>query len=659
MARKVWVIGLMLVLGLVGFNVHEVAAYAGGGMDIYPLNVAAEGTPFAVHVYISGLTAGNYWVKGYFMPASGSNYWGKEWSFSNNIWFTADAASWNDTLPKFTADGSGVIQGYIYLKNDPTDSGYGGPRSYRLRIVIRREGTTNNDNPASPPYVTIMNMTSGTGNGGWFHNDTATGYAGSSLVRVLDGSNLAGFVLTEPNGVDDDNNGTVDDENYGPSGNTGDFRVAVPSGMNLNVTIDGTAFANNESVTAGQDKGIPSSAPTITVSAPTIAFDDVIRRLDITNVTATCSIHGALTNVNPAPSGPSIHSYTVFVSGGAATSITGPLTYSGGTWSATGVDVSSLGPGEYNVRATFTDLDATGTSPASSNFRILHTIAQAKALGNGSMVTVRGIVTAPKGIFSNSEMYIQDATAGIRIYRNGGIPVSGLLGDLVEITGTMATYQNEREIDATSGTITTISSGNPVPAPTILSTAASMLEANEGLLVQVSSATVTASGTGQFDMDDGSGPAHVYIDYSTGINLASYPGFGVGAVVRVIGVAGQYYSTHELKPRFVTDIVVLVPAPVPSPSKAATIMKNMSYAATNNIGKAAQLMSEAEVLLQQAQEKGLDTSVCELMISEAEEYLSMAREVLAGNSIAANNFALKAIALFEEAIECLKALLGL
>ncbi|MFQ5892641.1 MAG: hypothetical protein ACE5HW_07595, partial [Candidatus Methanofastidiosia archaeon] len=71
------------------------------------------------------------------------------------------------------------------------------------------------------------------------------------------------------------------------------------------------------------------------------------------------------------------------------------------------------------------------------------------------------------------------------------------------------------------------------------------------------------------------------------------------------------------------------------------------------------IQSQADDLLKQAKDKGLDTTDCVVLIDDAKEYLSMAeRFFLTGNYIATKNYALKALQKFKDAVQCLEELLG-
>jgi hypothetical protein len=79
--------------------------------------------------------------------------------------------------------------------------------------------------------------------------------------------------------------------------------------------------------------------------------------------------------------------------------------------------------------------------------------------------------------------------------------------------------------------------------------------------------------------------------------------------------------------------------------------------AHTNISKAKDLLTEANDLLSQAKEKGIDASECEELLTEASGLLDEAEASLT-NPIYANNLALASIAKLKSSIECLKALQG-
>lgn len=86
------------------------------------------------------------------------------------------------------------------------------------------------------------------------------------------------------------------------------------------------------------------------------------------------------------------------------------------------------------------------------------------------VVTVQGVVTTNQPTGTNNRLYIQDATGGINVFgtpQNCAIAV----GDLIDVTGTIIHFNGLAEV-ASTGTlplvIAVISSGNPLPAPLLL-----------------------------------------------------------------------------------------------------------------------------------------------------------------------------------------------
>ena len=91
------------------------------------------------------------------------------------------------------------------------------------------------------------------------------------------------------------------------------------------------------------------------------------------------------------------------------------------------------------------------------------TIAEARELAVGTDATVRGIVTTPNYQSSNTEYGLQDATAGIIIFRYGEVLTMNV-GDSIEVTGELDEYNGKFEIvPSGAGDITVISQNNSLP----------------------------------------------------------------------------------------------------------------------------------------------------------------------------------------------------
>ena len=125
---------------------------------------------------------------------------------------------------------------------------------------------------------------------------------------------------------------------------------------------------------------------------------------------------------------------------------------------------------------------------------------------DGQEVTLSAIVTGVYG----SNTSIQDGEgpwSGMFVYVGGGLlddTTQVAVGDSVLVAGTVGSYSGGTQLTSASATI--LNSGNPLPAPAVLSTADANLEEYEGVLCQVTGAiTGELNNFGEFTIDDGSG----------------------------------------------------------------------------------------------------------------------------------------------------------
>ena len=190
--------------------------------------------------------------------------------------------------------------------------------------------------------------------------------------------------------------------------------------------------------------------------------------------------------------------------------------------------------------------------------------------GIGTPVSVSGIVTSGVGTFTTeyTDVYVQDATAGIMIYQYGAPPYEFAIGDSVTINGTIAQYRGMTEVDMTGYTVH--STGHAVPPAQVRVCddvehvfQGDYSEPDEGRLVRLNNVTWTGSWptfSGGVTLHDESGSCTMYIDGTTGIQDMTPP----SGAFDVIGVIKQYddftppYTTnYELLPRSDDDFIVL------------------------------------------------------------------------------------------------------
>jgi len=316
-----------------------------GGADDHPLYIPDDHTPVAIHFSATGLTPGaQYYVKVRLNTTAGTgstNMRGWTWNAGSKEW-VQERDDWTK-FPVVTADGSGAIgssAGWTSFKfGDDTKSG-----TYYILVSLTPVPYVGGQtlNGTAMPAVTVVDMAGG---GFWAHNGVATGVAAAKRAEFdLDGTaTVAALQKTEANNCDDDSNGVVDDEDYGPAGPTGDFRMGAPT-----ATVVDTYLSSHTLWAPGQDKSsatadvdiafgatdeIPPSAPSGLAATPadgsallswTAATDNVgVTSYGVYRWTAPQPIGGA-TNYT------SLHQKVATVSSRAAytdTGLTNGLTY--------------------------------------------------------------------------------------------------------------------------------------------------------------------------------------------------------------------------------------------------------------------------------------------------------------------------------------------
>ncbi|HEX6559499.1 MAG TPA: hypothetical protein VF021_08550 [Longimicrobiales bacterium] len=196
------------------------------------------------------------------------------------------------------------------------------------------------------------------------------------------------------------------------------------------------------------------------------------------------------------------------------------------------------------------------TSDLSVTFQAV-TVAQARALQVGRVVTIDGVALNSWFTFGDSTVHVADSTGTIRAFRVA--PVNLLAGDRVRLLGTIATRDGQPVLANVSASV--LGQGVlPLPQPVSTAKAATADSARlDAALVKISSAVITdtASVAGDFILrvNDSSGVLDVVLDGNAGFALAP---FVKGAVLDVTGllVTSQGGRDWRLKPRQQSDVVV-------------------------------------------------------------------------------------------------------
>jgi uncharacterized protein YdeI (BOF family) len=185
-------------------------------------------------------------------------------------------------------------------------------------------------------------------------------------------------------------------------------------------------------------------------------------------------------------------------------------------------------------------------------------IAEARTLPLGTVVTVDGSVTVASSAFSSSTgdqgFAIQDHTGGIYV------SVADNLGfappQQVRVTGQLA--DSSGLLVLTNVTDTKAHGSGPKVQPLPVATGA-VGEATEGKLVRITG-TITQPVFNDLPfgfiifINDGSGEVHSFVSASTGIDVS---GLSPGQTIEVTGFSGQFADHYEVDPRTQADIKVL------------------------------------------------------------------------------------------------------
>ena len=188
------------------------------------------------------------------------------------------------------------------------------------------------------------------------------------------------------------------------------------------------------------------------------------------------------------------------------------------------------------------------------------TIAEARALPLGTIVTIDGVVTVPSGAFSSSTFdqgfAIQDRTGGIYVSVPDNLGFA--LRQQVRVTGRLADTVLPGLLVLVDVTDVKTHGSGPKVQPLAVATG-DVGEATEGKLVTITG-TITQPIVNDLPfgfivfINDGSGEVHSFVCASTGIDVS---GLSPGQTIEVTGFSGEFAGAFEVDPRTQADIRVL------------------------------------------------------------------------------------------------------
>ncbi len=344
--------------------------FTGGPDQDPPIYVLNDHTAYAVHFTATGLEPGaTYYIKARFTVGtspSGTSNQGFTWNPTTSSWVQEREPVWG-AFPTATADASGMITanaGWVWVKfGDERKSG-----PYYIMISLNQSsgtqtGTTFNSDAPTP--VTVLDAKS---QGAWFHNGIATGIKAATRAEVTavdTTTTVYALSKTETNTVDDDANGFVDDEDYGPAGKTGDWRLGVPAEMTADV------FLNRQK--KFDDTSTPAADTEISLGAA-----DMSAPTSPTSLGATPGTRKITLEWNAATDDNTVASYRIYRwAETSATTFSTPLHELIGTTAGTTFEDASptLGATEwsYDVRAVDTSENVSARSDTATGTALLPT----------------------------------------------------------------------------------------------------------------------------------------------------------------------------------------------------------------------------------------------------------------------------------------------
>ncbi len=213
------------------------------------------------------------------------------------------------------------------------------------------------------------------------------------------------------------------------------------------------------------------------------------------------------------------------------------------------------------------------------------TIAEARVLPAGTVVTVKGIVL--NGSELGDIRYLQDNTGNIAAYAPTILDVV-LRGDSIQVTGPLFNYNGLLEI-STATSVTILNSGNPLPSPTDVTCISGYVEGYEAKLVRVNAAlftdlgTFSTAGSGtNYDITDAAGTSEVRVVTTTNIDGTPIP----VEEVSITGIMSQFApggtGGYQLLPRDLSDISTGGNPPVISSTLTQTAITTSSFTVNFN-----------------------------------------------------------------------------
>jgi phosphatidylserine/phosphatidylglycerophosphate/cardiolipin synthase-like enzyme len=246
---------------------------------------------------------------------------------------------------------------------------------------------------------------------------------------------------------------------------------------------------------------------------------------------------------------------------------------------------NAVEPGNYSASLTFASNDPNNTqfsinlTATTLNTSEPISIAEARALPQGTLVTVAGWVTVTNQF--SGPVYFQDETGGIAWYNNDKMrndwTLNMQLGDSLIVTGQLGQFGESIQIINDINHIVFPEANRDIQ-PRVVTFAELNADYYPGELVLINGITFNStglfSGGTNYQATDASGAGQVRID-----NFANIAGSPIPPIeANIVGIAGRNFQNRQLIPRFRADITENIDGPV-----ILTAAPYESHATTNSI----------------------------------------------------------------------------
>jgi hypothetical protein len=193
----------------------------------------------------------------------------------------------------------------------------------------------------------------------------------------------------------------------------------------------------------------------------------------------------------------------------------------------------------------------------------LISIAEAKDLPIGEFAIVKGIVTSFPGQIDASVTYIEDATAGAKIF-SGSLEGQGIeVGDQIEIGGIAEEFSNDFNFE--SPVVRNLIKGAATPSPLLVTTAeiaasgSSYTDPIQGAFIRIEKAELvgefgSAGSSQNGSINDGSGSTVIRVDDGVADRDDLNTLFTVGACYNINGFGANFQGTGQIFPRSMADV---------------------------------------------------------------------------------------------------------